>query len=72
VLWTQPELQVMHENGPGSSPVLWQDRLIVHFDGSDAQFIAAFDKATGKLAWKTARSGEMDPRPQQRKPTARR
>ncbi len=67
VLWANRELQVMHENGPGSSPVLWQDRLIVHFDGSDAQFIAAFDKATGKVAWKTARSGEMDPRPQQRK-----
>lgn len=67
VLWTNRELQVMHENGPGSSPVLWQDRLIIHFDGSDAQFIAAFDTASGKLAWKTARSGEMDPRPQQRK-----
>ncbi len=67
VLWTNREPQVMHENGPGSSPVLWQDKLIVHFDGSDAQFIAAFDTATGKLAWKTARSGEMDPRPQQRK-----
>lgn len=67
VLWTNRELQVMHENGPGSSPVLWQDKLIVHFDGSDAQFIAAFDTASGKVAWKTARSGEMDPRPQQRK-----
>lgn len=67
VLWTNRELQVMHENGPGSTPVLWGDLLIVHFDGSDAQFIAAFDKATGRVAWKTARSGEMDPRPQQRK-----
>ena len=67
VLWTNRELQVMHENGPGSSPVLWQDKLIVHFDGSDAQFITAFDTASGKVAWKTARSGEMDPRPQQRK-----
>ncbi len=57
----------MHENGPGSTPVLHGDRLIVHFDGSDAQFIAAFDIATGKVAWKTVRSGEMDPRPQQRK-----
>jgi outer membrane protein assembly factor BamB len=67
ILWKNQELQVNHENGPGSSPVLWQNRLIVHFDGSDAQFIAAFDTETGKLAWKTARSGEMDPRPQQKK-----
>jgi outer membrane protein assembly factor BamB len=51
----------MHENGPGSTAVLHGDRLIAHFDGSDQQFIAAFDKNTGKLAWKTPRSGEMDP-----------
>lgn len=67
LLWKNEELHVMHENGPGSTPVLHGDRLIVHFDGSDAQFIAAFDIATGKVAWKTVRSGEMDPRPQQRK-----
>ncbi|MBK8094621.1 MAG: PQQ-binding-like beta-propeller repeat protein [Verrucomicrobiaceae bacterium] len=67
VLWKNEELHVMHENGPGSTAVLWQDRLIAHFDGSDAQFIAALDTNTGKLAWKTARSGEMDPRPQQKK-----
>ncbi len=67
VLWKNEELQVMHENGPGSTAVLHGDRLIAQFDGSDQQFIAAFDKNTGKLAWKTPRSGEMDPRPQQRK-----
>jgi hypothetical protein len=43
----------MHENGPGSTAVLWKNRLIAHFDGSDAQFIAAFDTETGKVAWKT-------------------
>jgi len=67
VLWKNEELHVMHENGPGSTAVLHGDKLIAHFDGSDTQFIAAFDKNTGKLAWKTPRSGEMDPRPQQRK-----
>lgn len=67
ILWKNEELHVMHENGPGSTPVLSGNLLIVHFDGSDQQFIAAFDKTTGKVAWKTARSGKMDPRPQQRK-----
>lgn len=67
VLWKNQELQVMHENGPGSTIVLSGNHLIAHFDGSDRQFIAAFDKNTGKVAWQTARSGEMDPRPQQRK-----
>lgn len=67
VLWKNEELNVMHENGPGSTAVLHGDRLISHFDGSDQQFIAGFDKNTGKLAWKTSRSGDMDPRPQQKK-----
>lgn len=67
ILWKNEELHVMHENGPGSTPVLSGNRLIAHFDGSDQQFIAAFDKTTGKVVWKTVRSGKMDPRPQQRK-----
>lgn len=67
VLWTETSLQVMHENGPGGSPVLWKNLLIFHMDGSDHQFIAALDKRTGKLAWKTPRSGEMNKDPQLRK-----
>ena len=67
VLWTNTSLVVMHENGPGGSPVLWKNLLVFHLDGSDAQFIAALDKNTGKLAWKTPRSGEMNKDPQLRK-----
>ncbi len=67
VLWTNQKLHVMHENGPGSCPVLWKDHLIAHMDGSDAQFVVAFEKATGKIAWKTARSGEMNKNPQLKK-----
>ncbi len=67
VLWRNEELHVQHENGPGSTPVLWKDRLIVHFDGSDVQFIAALSTETGKVLWRSERSGEMDPRPQQKK-----
>lgn len=67
VLWSNTDLVVMHENGPGGSPVLWKNLLVFHLDGSDAQFIAALDARTGKLAWKTARSGEMNKDPQLRK-----
>jgi len=57
----------MHENGPGGSPILWNDLLIFHMDGSDRQFIAALEKKTGKLAWQTRRSGEMNDNPQLKK-----
>lgn len=67
VLWRNQETQIMHENGPGSTPVLWEDKLIFHCDGSDKQFVCALDKNTGKIAWKTDRSGEMHANPQQKK-----
>ncbi|MEN9574609.1 MAG: Serine/threonine-protein kinase AfsK [Verrucomicrobiota bacterium] len=67
VLWTDTTLVVQHENGPGSTPVLWKNLMLFHLDGSDQQFIAALDKRTGKLAWKTPRSGEMNKDPQLRK-----
>jgi len=67
VVWTNRDLVIQHENGPGSSPVVWGDYVIFHCDGSDAQFIAALDKRTGKLAWKTARSGAMNAEPQLKK-----
>ena len=60
VLWRNQELHVMHENGPGSTPVLWKNRVIFHMDGSDRQYIAGLDAKTGKLAWRTDRSGEMN------------
>jgi outer membrane protein assembly factor BamB len=67
LVWKNEEIHIMHENGPGSTPVLWEDKLIVHFDGSDQQFIAALNKNTGKVAWKTPRSGAMNERDQLKK-----
>ncbi len=54
VLW-QHQLRLDHQVGPGSSPVLWQDRLILVRDGRDAQYVTALDKHTGKTLWKTER-----------------
>jgi outer membrane protein assembly factor BamB len=59
VLWRNRDLRLNHENGPGSTPVLWRNRLIVHLDGSDVQSIAAYDTTTGKVAWQTPRSGTL-------------
>jgi outer membrane protein assembly factor BamB len=67
VLWANRELVLNHENGPGGSPVLWGQHLIFHCDGSDVQYIVALDKRTGRVAWKTNRSGQMNPEPQLKK-----
>ena len=67
VAWKNQDLRVAHENGPGSTPVLWDDKLIFHMDGSDQQYIVALDKNTGKVAWRTDRTGEMNENPQLKK-----
>ncbi len=67
VLWTNSSLRIMHENGPGSSPILWKNRLIFHLDGSDTQSVAALDTTTGQVAWRTTRSGELASNPQLKK-----
>lgn len=54
VLWKK-QLVIDHQVGPGSSPVLWRDRLILVRDGRDAQYVAALDKETGETLWKTDR-----------------
>ena len=67
VLWRNQDLVVQHENGPGSTPILWGDCLIFHMDGSDQQYVVALEKDTGKVAWKTDRTGEMNSNPQLQK-----
>jgi outer membrane protein assembly factor BamB len=67
VLWTNEQLVLDHKEGPGSSPVLWHDLLVVNCDGMDVQFVAALDKETGAIRWKTNRSGKMNDNPDFRK-----
>lgn len=67
VLWTNSTLKIQHENGPGSSLILWHDLVIFHMDGSDDQYVVALDKRTGQVAWKTVRTGKMHSNPQLKK-----
>ena len=41
--------------GPGSSPVLCGDRLVLACDGGDEQYLVALDSQTGAVAWRTPR-----------------
>ena len=56
VLWERRDFVCNHFRGAGSSPVVWGGLLFHHFDGSDAQFVVALDKATGKTVWNVNRS----------------
>ena len=42
--------------GEGSSPALYENKLIVNWDHEGDSFIAAFDKRTGDELWRTSRN----------------
>lgn len=58
VLWQRRDLPCDHWRGPGSSPTLFDDLVILTFDGADVQYIAALDKRTGDTRWVTFRSAD--------------
>lgn len=59
IKWSRQDINLNHQEGPGSSPILYQNLLIFHCDGYDVQHITALNKQTGKQAWKTTRSLDL-------------
>lgn len=60
VLWKRDDLECWHYRGASSSPVLFEDLLILTFDGADLQYLVGLDKATGETVWRTDRSVEWN------------
>ncbi len=56
VIWKRTDLPCRHYRGASASPVLFENLLIVTFDGADLQYTAGLDKQTGATVWKTNRS----------------
>lgn len=54
-IWQRTDFECNHHRGPASSPILYQNMLIVAFDGFDVQYVVALDKSTGKTLWKSNR-----------------
>ena len=59
VVW-KTRLPYESQHGNGASPIVYGDLLIVTCDGSDAAFVVAFDKRTGKVRWRTWRRQPWD------------
>lgn len=63
IVWQRRDIKCRHFRGPGSSPVIFQNLLILTFDGIDSQFLMAVDTGSGKTVWRTNRStdyGDLD------------
>lgn len=64
ILWKRSDFHCEHEVGPGSSPFLFENLLILTYDGTDVQFLVALDKETGKTIWKKNREIDFEDMPE--------
>tara|TARA_X000000950_G_scaffold279408_1_gene372133 strand:- start:44 stop:1306 length:1263 start_codon:yes stop_codon:yes gene_type:complete len=55
VLWERRDFKCDHFRGAAASPIVFNDSLIVHFDGHDLQYIVCLDQKTGKTRWRKER-----------------
>lgn len=56
VSWRNESLRFKQTHGPTSSPVLFEDLLILQFDGPKEKLVVALSRQTGKVIWRRARS----------------
>lgn len=70
VIWERRDFECNHFRGSGSSPIIFRDLLLMHFDGSDHQFVVALNKNTGKTVWQTNRSIDFQDLDKNGKPAA--
>ena len=61
-VWSNDSLGYDPQHGAGSSPIFVGNLLVFTGDGVADPFIAALDRGTGALAWKTARPEMPDPK----------
>jgi outer membrane protein assembly factor BamB len=59
IIWKREDLKCNHVQGAASSPIIYKDLLILHYEGVDIQYIVALNKKTGKTIWKAIRPQEF-------------
>jgi outer membrane protein assembly factor BamB len=65
VIWKQTGLKCNQVHAAASSPIIYKNLVILHFEGIDIRYLAALDKTTGNVVWKSVRPEE----PYERLPT---
>jgi len=63
ILWKNNDFPVEHQGGPGSSPVIFEDLLILTLDGAQQQRVVALNIKDGTVRWEQKRSAPQRPNP---------
>lgn len=66
VVWDR-KIKIDHSVGPGSSPFIADNLIILICDGTDQQFVTALQVSTGETVWRTDRPAMRAPKGDQKK-----
>jgi outer membrane protein assembly factor BamB len=58
IIWKNSDYKCKFVQGPASSPVLYKNMVILHYEGVDVRYLVALDKSNGKLIWKSDRPAD--------------
>jgi outer membrane protein assembly factor BamB len=58
IVWKVTDYYCKHVQGPASSPIIYKNLIILHFEGTDIRYLVALDKSNGKLVWRSDRPTE--------------
>jgi outer membrane protein assembly factor BamB len=59
IVWKRSDFKCKFVQGPASSPVIYKNLLILHYEGVDIRYIVALDKSNGKQIWKSDRPADL-------------
>lgn len=59
ILWRRDDLRCEHMQGPSSSPILFEDLVIIHLEGVEKPYIVALNKMTGETVWRYTRPADL-------------
>lgn len=59
IVWKTQKLRYVPRHGSGGSPALVDDLVVVTCDGQDIDYVAALDRKTGAIRWKTDRTVDL-------------
>lgn len=59
ILWRRDDLNCEHMQGPASSPILYENLLILTLEGTEQQYMVALNKETGETVWRYDRPRDL-------------
>jgi outer membrane protein assembly factor BamB len=58
IVWKNSDFKCKFVQGAASSPILYKNLVILHYEGVDVRYLVALEKSNGKLVWKSDRPAD--------------